>query len=171
MSLSAKQQRFVEEYLVDFNATQAAIRAGYSPRSADSQGSRLLKNRKVSRAIQERMAELSRRTGVTAERIMQELARIAFLDPTKVTDVNTGKVLPDASPDDRAAIASVKVRRSTSESGDMVEREVRFADKIRALELLGKRFGMWTDKQDVSLNAQVTIVDDIDDGQDTGSGE
>lgn len=159
--LTDKQQRFVEEYLVDFNAKQAAIRAGYSPRSAESQGSRLLSNRKVSRAIEERMAELSRRTGVTAERIVRELARIAFLDPTELADMDDATIRDDATADDRAAIAAVKVKRFVSGDGESVEREIRFADKLRALELLGKRLGLWLYRTQVDVTGAVQIVDDV----------
>src|SRR5690606_39059672 len=159
--LTPKQQRFADEYLIDLNATQAAIRAGYSPKSAEQQGSRLLSNAKVRAYIDERMAELSRRTGVTQERIIRELARIAFLDPTKLVNMDTVELLDDATEDDRAAIAAVKVKTISGEETEMVEREIRFADKIKALELLGKRFGMWIDKQQVDVQGAVQIVDDV----------
>lgn len=159
--LSDKRRRFAEEYLVDFNATQAAIRAGYSPKSAGQQGSELLKDPKVRAYVDARMAELGRRTGVTAERIMQELARIAFLDPTELADMDTARIRPEASADDRAAIAGVKVKVIESESGVTTERELRFADKIRALELLGKRFGMWLDRTQMDVTGAVQIIDDV----------
>lgn len=159
--LTPKQERFVEEYLIDLNATQAAIRAGYSPRSADKIGSELLGKTRVRAHVEERMAELSRRTGVTQERIIRELAKIAFLDPTDVVNIDRATLKRGASSDDTAAIASVKVKQIPTQDGMAVEREIRFADKIRALELLGKRFGMWVDKQEVDMNAQVQIVDDV----------
>lgn len=160
MKLTEKQQRFADEYLIDLNAKQAAIRAGYSPATAEQQGSRLLSNAKVRAYIDERMAEHSRRTGVNQERIIRELARIAFLDPTQLVNMDTAELLDDAAADDRAAIASVKVK---SMSGDieMIEREIRFADKIKALELLGKRFGLWIDKQQIDVQGAVQIVDDV----------
>ncbi|GIQ63615.1 terminase small subunit [Paenibacillus cisolokensis] len=166
MKLTAKQQRFADEYLIDLNATQAAIRAGYSPKSAEVQGSRLLSNAKVRAYIGERMAEHSRRTGVNQERIIRELARIAFLDPTQLVNMDTAELLDAATADDRAAIASVKVK-SMSGDVEMIEREVRFADKIKALELLGKRFGMWLDRQQVDIQGAVQIVDDIPKGSDS----
>ncbi|CAM3923107.1 MULTISPECIES: terminase small subunit [Paenibacillus] len=166
MALSAKQQRFVDEYLIDLNATQAAIRAGYSSKTASEQGSRLLANVKVRACIDERMAELSRRTGVNQERIIRELARIAFVNPTELVNMNDATILPTASEDDTAAIASVKVKEV---SGDFesIEREIRFADKLKALELLGKRYGMWIDKQQVDVTSAVQIVDDIPKGSDS----
>lgn len=159
--LTEKQKRFADEYLIDLNATQAAIRAGYSPKSAEQQGSALLRNPKVRAYIDERMAELSRRTGVTQERIIRELARIAFLDPTKLVNMDTVELLDDATEDDRAAITAVKIKTIPTQEGTGVEREIRFADKIKALELLGKRFGMWIDKQQVDVQGTVQIVDDV----------
>ena len=161
MSLTPKQQRFADEYLIDLNATQAAIRAGYSPKSAEQQGSRLLSNAKVRAHIDQRMAELSRRTGVTQERIIRELARIAFLDPTRLVNMETAELLDETSADDRAAIAGVKVKTIPTQEGVGVEREIRFSDKIKALELLGKRFGMFIDRQQVEVQGAVQIVDDV----------
>jgi len=162
--LTPKQERFVEEYLIDLNATAAAIRAGYSARSADKIGSQLLGNPRVSARLAERMAELSRRTGVTQERIIRELARIAFLDPTNVVNADDATLRNDAKADDRAAIAAIRVRQIETEHGVTTEREIRFHDKNRALELLGKRFAMWVEKQEVDLTGKVEIVDDIPKG-------
>lgn len=164
--LTAKQQKFADEYLIDLNATQAAIRAGYSPRSAGTNADKLLKNTKIRAYIDERMAEHSARTGVNQERIIRELARIAFLDPTQLVNMDSAEILDDTSADDRAAIASVKVKSMTGET-DMIEREIRFADKIKALELLGKRFGMWLDRQQVDGTVGVQIIDDIGSDDDT----
>lgn len=75
--------------------------------------------------------------------------------------MNTAELLDSAGADDCAAIASVKVKTTPFEDGEGVEREVRFADKIKALELLGKRFGMWIDKQQVDVQGAVQIVDDV----------
>lgn len=146
--LNAKRQRFADEYLIDLNATQAAIRAGYSSKTANEQGSRLLADVNVRAYIDERMAELSKRTGVNQERILRELARIAFLDPTTLVNMDDATIRGDASEDDTAAIASVKVKEVKGDF-ESIEREVKFADKLKALELLGKRFAMWVDKQQV----------------------
>ena len=160
--LSDKRKRFAEEYLVDYNATRAAIRAGYSPRSADVTGSRLLANARVRAYIDARIAEQDRRTGIRQERIMRELARVAFLDPTRLADMDSGRVFDSATEDDRAAIQAIKVKTFESADGSGgVEREIRFADKLKALELLGKRYAMWVEKQEVDLTAKVEIVDDI----------
>lgn len=83
MALTAKQQRFVEEYLVDLNATQAAIRAGYSEKNADKIGSELLGKTGVAEAVQEAMAKRSAKTGLTAEKVLadlEELRKMALSD-------------------------------------------------------------------------------------------
>ena len=79
--MTAKQRRFVEEYLIDLNATQAAIRAGYKVESAQQMGSENLSKPVINAAIERAMAAQSRRTGVTADRVIRELARIAFVNP------------------------------------------------------------------------------------------
>ena len=80
MSLTPKQARFVEEYLVDLNATQAAIRAGYSKKTAEQQGARLFRNVKVAAAIQEAQEARSERTGITQDEVIQGLKKEAALE-------------------------------------------------------------------------------------------
>lgn len=85
--LSPKQQRFVEEYMVDLNATQAAIRAGYSPKTAAEQGARLLKNVKTQAAIHKAAEKREKRTEITADRVVQELWNIITADPNEITEL------------------------------------------------------------------------------------
>jgi phage terminase small subunit len=156
VKLTEKQQRFVDEYLIDLNATQAAIRAGYSAKTADAQGSRLLGNVKVQQAIAERMAERSKRTGINQDRVVLELAKIALVKMTDIID-DEGRIRPDATEDDLACIESVKYKSSESDTGSSVEREVKVASKLKALELLGKHLGMWNDKLDVNITQPIVI--------------
>lgn len=160
VKLSAKQEAFCQEYLIDLCAKQAAIRAGYSPKSAEKIGYELLQNTRVRARVDELLAERSRRTGINADRVIRELARLAFIDPTQLID-SDGAVKPDATPDDRAAIACVRVKRSSGKDGESVEREVRVADKLKALELLGKHLTLFADRLQVDASAIVQIVDDI----------
>lgn len=162
MALTEKQKRFVEEYLIDLNATQAAIRAGYSVKRASEIGYQLLQKTTVSHAISKAMAERSRRTGISQDRVLQELAKIAFVNATDVINMDEATIRGDANREDTAAIASVKVKTIPTESGEIVEREVKTYDKIKALELLGKHLGMFTDKLNVNAEMAVKIVDDID---------
>ena len=86
--LTKKQQLFVDEYLIDLNATQAAIRAGYSVSSARDIGCENLTKPNIQEAIAKAMAERSRRTGVNQDRVVLELAKIAFANIADVVDVN-----------------------------------------------------------------------------------
>lgn len=163
MALTDKQKRFIEEYLIDLNATQAAIRAGYSAKTADRIGPELLGKTCVARAIKEAMAERSRRTGINQDRIVRELAKIGFINPIDVINLDEATIREDANKDDTAAIASVRAKRIPTENGEIIEREIKIADKLKALELLGKHLGMFTDKISISGDMGVKIVDDITD--------
>ncbi len=160
--LTEKQQRFVDEYLIDLNATQAAIRTGYSAKTANEQGARLLANVSVQQKIAEKMAERSKRTGVNQDRVVLELAKIAFVNAADVIDPESATIKEGATNDDTAAIQSVKIKKG---KGEGVEREIRLNDKLKALELLGKHLGMWNDKTDVNVSIPVVISgeDDLED--------
>lgn len=160
--MTDKQIKFCDEYLIDLNATQAAIRAGYSPKTADTQGPRLLQNVGVRTRIDAAIAEQSRRTGINADVVVRELARIGRLNAGKVINFSDATVKDNAADDDLAAIASVKVKTSETDQGTTVEREVKFHDKNKALELLGRHLGMFNDKLQVSGEGVVQIVDDLD---------
>ena len=165
MALTEKQRRFVDEYLIDLNATQAAIRAGYSVKTAREQASQNLTKLNIQQAISEKMAERSKRTGVNQDRIVLELAKIAFVNAADVIDSDDATIKAGATADDTAAIQSVKVKVIPTKEGEGVEREIRLNDKLKALELLGKHLGMWNDKLDVNVNIPVVISgeDDLDD--------
>lgn len=160
--LTAKQKKFVEEYLIDLNATQAAIRAGYSPNTAQEQSSRLLSNVMVKNEIDKAMAERSRRTGINQDRVLRELAKIAFVNPNDVINFRDATVKM-TSEENLAAIASIKVKEMPGEYGNATEREVKLYDKLRALDLLGRHLGMFKDKIEINGDMGVKIVDDIPD--------
>lgn len=134
--LTPKQARFVQEYLIDLNATQAAIRAGYSPDTANQNGPRLLVNAGVERAIQDAMDARAARTLTSQDKIVRELARIAFSDIRELFN-DDGQMLPMSEwPDDLAAsISSLK----DVDAG----REIKMWDKMSALEKLMKHMGMF----------------------------
>lgn len=154
--MTQKQKRFIEEYLIDLNATQAAIRAGYSPDTAQQTGSENLSKPVIRAQIDRAMAERSKRTGVNAERVIQELAKIAFVNAAEVIDPKTATVKEDALPEDTAAIQSVKVK-TFGEDG--LEREIKMADKLKALELLGKHLGMFQNNVNVTLGSSDKLDD------------
>lgn len=137
-----RDRLFAEEYIIDRNACAAAIRAGFSPKTAKDASEWIHPDHptkpQVRALIDQLNAERSRRTGVTADRVLAELAKIAFVNVDDLIDTDTARVLPTAKRDDKAAIQSVTVK-----SGKVEEREVKLADKTRALELLGKHLGMF----------------------------
>ena len=155
--LSEKRQRFVNENLIDLNGTQAAIRAGYSTKTANEQAARLLANVSIQQEIAEKMAQRSRRTGVNQDRVILELAKIAFIKMTDLVD-REGRIRENATDDDLSCIESIKFKESESEFGGSVEREVKISSKLKALELLGKHLGMWNDKLDVNMMQPVVIT-------------
>lgn len=136
--MTPKQERFVEEYLVDLNATQAAIRAGYSSKSADAEGSRLLGNVKISEAIAEKRADLSERTAISQEKVLAEYARIGFAsvsDFVMASKDQTTKIdLSALTPDQWAAIQAVEI----DGEGKI---KVKQHDKLRALDSISKHLG------------------------------
>lgn len=109
--LTEKQKRFVAEYLVDLNATQAAIRAGYSEKTAEQIGYQLLQKTSVQVAIQEAQDERSKRTEITQDMVVDELRAVAF-----------------------------------AKAGDYTDSTLKYSNKLKALELLGKHLGMFTDR-------------------------
>lgn len=159
--MTKKQRRFVEEYLIDLNATKAAIRAGYSSKAARDIGCENLTKPNIQAAIDRVIAERSRRTGINQDRVIQELAKIALVNPADVIDMDTATVKPDASRDDTASIMSVKIRTLLSKDGPVIEREVRFYDKVKCLELLGKHLGLFSDRLRLEGVIPVVLYDDI----------
>jgi phage terminase small subunit len=156
MSLTPKQQRFVQEYLIDLNATQAAIRAGYSPRTAAEQGARLLTNVKISAAIAAAMQSRQQRTEITADRVLKELARVALLDPRGFFD-SDGKLkkVTDLTEDQAAALAGMESLEYFEGSGRDREqvgwtRKIKWWPKVEALRLLMQHMGMLVKKMEVS---------------------
>jgi phage terminase small subunit len=182
MALTPKQQVFVAEYLVDLNATKAAIRAGYVEKSAHVHASRMLRNAKVSDAIAEAMSARSQRTEITIDRVLKEYARLAFLDIRKAFDKD-GNLLPihDIDDDTAAAIAGlevesllgsidVEVELETQTQGGALKRsrakkvigrlhKIKLADKKGALDSIAKHLGMFIERTEISTkNGEPLIV-------------
>jgi len=157
--LTDMQKRFVDEYLIDLNATQAAIRAGYSANTAQEQGSRLLSNVIVREALNKAIARQSKRTGVTADRVIREFARIGFANVGQILDDCNGGLLDGLSEDDTAAISSVKTKLLKVQDDNVImEREIKFHDKTKALEMLAKHLGILTENVNITHAGDVSIV-------------
>lgn len=155
--MTPKQSAFVAEYLIDLNATQAAIRAGYSPRTAQQIGDENLGKPVIAREIQRAMDERAARTGITADRVLKEIAKLAFLDIAGAFDAD-GALLPlkDMDPDVRAALAGLEIAEITSPEGVAIGRvkKIKLADKVAALTLLMRHLGMLNDKLKVQGDAE-----------------
>lgn len=149
--LTAQQARFVEEYLLDLNATQAAIRAGYSPRSAEVEGSRLLRNAKVADEVARAKAERSARVQLHADRVLEELAALAFAHMGQYARWHDDSVsLIDSDQVDHRAVS--EVRQQATRNGPSIS--IKLYDKVGALKLLGQHLGILTDS--------VTVAFDVD---------
>jgi phage terminase small subunit len=142
--LTDKQKRFCEEYLIDLNATQAAIRAGY--KNADI-GRRLVTKSHVSEYIEKLKAERSQRTEITADRVLAELAAIAFSDRTDIAKIEDGGVVIFTPTDQLDKDAKKTI--SGIENGKYGTKVTTY-DKVKALELIGKHLGMFTSGADNS---------------------
>jgi phage terminase small subunit len=145
MPLTPKKKRFCEEYCVDSNGTQAAIRAGYSVRSAGQMAEQLLKKHEIQECIATLRKESTARVNVTIDRVVEEYAAIAFANTMKAVEVKAGKLLvkdPTTLPEQlQRAIASI----SPVQTKDGVFFKLTFFDKVRALDSLGKYLGMFSE--------------------------
>lgn len=153
-ALTPKQERFCQEYLIDLNATQAATRAGYSKKTANEQGARLLANVSVSSHINKLKLERSRNTGITAERVLEEIAKLAFFDPRKLLNEDgSPKQIHLLDDETAAAIAGIDVvTKGNADAGFADIMKVKLADKARGLELLGKHLKLFTEKIEVDAS-------------------
>ncbi len=138
--MTPRQQRFVEEYLLDLNAHQAALRAGYSPRTARQIATQLLRKPAIAEAIRQAMAARAERMRVSADRVIQELARVAFADIGRFLEADgvTLKNLDRIPADDRAAVQEVATAGKT---GAVLR--LRLHDKLRALDGLARHLGLY----------------------------
>ncbi len=165
--LTPKQQRFVQEYLIDLNATQAAIRAGYSAKTAEVQGPRLVGNVRVAQAVAVAQKAIGDKLGITAERVLLEVARIAFADPRELFDAD-GHMRPihELSEDIARCVASVEVvkEKTTITNGDKAKTKTRTEeyttkprlwDKPRSLDLLMRHLGLMKDKMEIGGKVDV----------------
>lgn len=166
-SASDRKAAFVEAYIANGgNATDAAIRAGYSPKTADQQGSRLLKDVKVSSLLDKRRVALCTKLEISTERILQERARLSFFDVRKLFDKD-GKPIPihELDDDSAAAIAGLEVVEQFEGTGDNKQfvgylKKYKLSDKGASLTALEKHLGMY-EKDNSQKNVPLTI-DQID---------
>ncbi len=153
--LTDKQERFCKEYIIDCNATQAAIRAGYSDRTAYRTAADNLRKPQISARIAELMAEKDAALIATADEVLKTLTRVLRREETEQVVIKTSERVPTVGDDG-------KTRYTTRETPQVVDVKPSLSDVNRAAELLGKRHALWTDR--VELDADlVRIIDDIPD--------
>jgi phage terminase small subunit len=164
--LNPKQARFVKEYLIDLNATQAAIRAGYSKKTAVVQGSRLLSYAKIKDAVRQGQKRLSEKLEITQEKILSEYAKIAFFDPLTLFD-EQGHLLDikDVPKNSRAAIGSLDHstqtnRKSDDETEYELIKKIKLWDKTKALEALSKHLGLF-EKDNIQKNQLFDVINKL----------
>lgn len=133
--LTPKQKRFADEYIISGNIYQSMVKAGYSENYAKSDGCKILDNPRVKAYIDDRMADFEREAIASQEEVLSYLTSVMRGEQTEQVMVTGGEVI------------------------DVV---VGAKDRIKAAELLGKRYGAWTERVDLVGNVGVTIVDDID---------
>ena len=156
MGNTPKQNRFIAEYLVDLNATQAAIRAGYSPKTANEQGARLLANASIAQSVAEKTQNRMARLEISADRVLQELAKLAFYDPASLLESDGSmKQIKDIDDHSRMAVAGLEVTELFEGTGDQKHayglcKKIKLADKGQNLERLGRYFKLFTDKSEIA---------------------
>jgi phage terminase small subunit len=171
-ALNDMQKRFAREYIVDLNATQAAIRAGYSENTAYSQGQRLLKNVEIQAQIQKAMDKRAERTEITADKVLQKLAQIAFSDTKDFIEWKTERVVIDRDENDKPITdytTILDLKEMDQVDGSLITKlkmgrygiEFERQDPLKALELLGKHLKLFTDKVEMDAKGDVQVMFNI----------
>jgi phage terminase small subunit len=154
MALTDKQRRFVEEYLVDLNATQAAIRAGYSERTARQAGAENLSKPDVAAAVAQAQSDRASRVEVTADRVVEELASLAFYDPADLVSL-TAMAGPQDIPKLPAKVRRAIIGWGWDKAGNFT---LKLAPKTTALELLGRHLGMFVERVEHSGSMNLVVA-------------
>lgn len=160
--MTAKQVKFCEQYLIDLNAAQAMIRAGYSPKDTNVTGSENLAKPRISSYIAYLREKQSKRTEITADKILAEYARIAFQNLGDVID-GDGKMksLNEWSRDDLAAVSEITEDIiGGTDDGPVTKRKVRMLSKQAALDALSKHKGLFTENIHLSGSIDLTGMTD-----------
>lgn len=137
--MTIKQQRFADEYIISANATQAAIKAGYSKKYANTNASKLLQNTTIKSYIDERLAELHSQKVADQQEVLEYLTSVMRGEETEQTVIGVGDL-----------------------GQELTDIEVSAKDRIKAAELLGKRYRMWTDKVEAEVQGTVVFANEDD---------
>lgn len=156
--LTPKQIDFIEQYLIDLNGTQAAIRSGYAEDSAHVIASKLLSNAKISRYLKVRMRERMSKLGITQERVLKEISLVAFSNMKNLARWEGESVsLKDSETMEDDISASVsEVSSTSSEKGSSTK--IKLHDKMKALEMLAKHTGLYLPDEDAESKPDRVIM-------------
>lgn len=143
--LTEKQKRFADYYIEIANAEQAAVKAGYSAKYARGNAHKLVANSCIKKYIDERLAELESKRVANAQEVMEYLTSVMRGEHTE-------------------EVVVVEATGDGFSSARTIDKEISAKDRLKAAELLGKRYALFTDKMDVSGSLGVNIIDDLDDG-------
>lgn len=165
--LTPKQKVFIAEYLRDLNATQAAIRCGYSKNGASVHGHRLLRNSRIAKELAARQLAQLERAELSAARVLEELRRVAFVDVrTFFDEFNNIKPMSELGEDQGSAMSAMEVVIKNVDAGDGhtdTVHKFKLWDKVRALESLAKHFGLLEDSLKISLDDDLIAI--LNDGR------
>ena len=165
--LTAKQQRFCDEYLVDLNATQAAIRAGYSKRSARQIADLNMSKHDIREYIDNRLAEKEKALIADQNEVLKYLTATKRREKKECIVVTTSDERSMYAPDDNGTMRKQTVKTETPQ---IVEIPARLSDANKAAELLGKAYGLYTEKVEADVDMDLNINIDYGDDDDTGGG-
>lgn len=174
MALTARQAAFVREYLVDLNATQAAIRAGYSKNRAGEIGYQLLQKTTIQAAIKEEMDKRAERTEITADKVLKEFAKLAFFDPRNLfDDKGNPKDITELDENTAAALSGLDVVQEYDPDTGVTSytKKYKLASKQSALDSLGRHLGMFLDRSEVNASVAVTMESYLEDLDKKGQGQ
>lgn len=154
LKLTPKQKLFCKYYLISLNATDAAIKAGYSKKTADVIGIQNLGKLNIKKYIEERMNKRAEKLEITADKVLEEIAKLAFANTTDILEITDhGVNIKDLSKLDTTCIASAE--EVFDKEGMRVGVKVKLHDKTKNLELLGRHLGLFKDKVEHSFDEKV----------------
>ena len=175
---TAKQRRFCEEYLKDLNATQAAIRAGYSKKTAQEIGSENLSKPLVQEYIQKHMNKRSERTQIDADWVLKRLAKLVDVSISDFLVIPADGTMPyydlrQASPDQLAALEQLQidtVRMTGEDQGEIIKMKLSLPNKLKNLELIGNHIAVQAFKTQTKLSGSIGLTEVLADIDGTSAG-
>lgn len=158
--LTARQERFIDEYVIECNATQAAIKAGYSKANAGKNADRLLKNPRIKALLEKRMSEKRDELIAKQDEVLRYLTRVMRREEKETIVVTVSEEVEDFAPDDTGKLKKIKSKKEVPAT---VEIQTKVSDANKAAELLGKRYSLFTDRIDLDADLELNVTIDYGD--------